>query len=294
MAAGIGSRYGKGIKQLEIVGPSGEIIMDYSIYAAKKAGFNKVIFIIRKDIEKEFKEIIGDRIKKQIDVEYVFQDMDDLPDGFTKPEDRTKPWGTGHAVLACRHIIKDPFVVINADDYYGDMAFVKIHDYLTSEHKQDGKYNIGMVGFELGNTLSVNGGVTRGVCKVNAQSKLVDVVETTGIQEKNGVIVSDLEQPLTKDMLVSMNMWGFAPDILPELEKQFADFLSSLSSEDIKSEYLLPNIVDHLLKSDKAEVTVLSSSDQWFGVTYHEDKEYVINSINKLIEDGKYPKKLFS
>lgn len=293
MAAGIGSRYGKGIKQLEVVGPSGELIIDYSIYAAKRAGFNKVVFIIREDIENEFKEAIGNRIQNEIDVEYVFQDMNNLPDGLHKPAERTKPWGTGHAVLACKDIVHEPFVVINADDYYGDMAFEKVYEFLCNAKEGLEKPEYCMVGFRLGNTLSENGSVTRGVCQVDSSNQLVDVIETTGIFEENGELKSDLNNPLSKDDLVSMNMWGFTPDIFDVLEEKFVDFLNSLKPGDIKSEYLLPNIVDQLLKSGKCNVTVLTSSDRWFGVTYHEDKEYVVNSILQLIENGVYPEQLY-
>ncbi|BBF44251.1 glutamate synthase [NADPH] large chain [Lachnospiraceae bacterium KM106-2] len=293
MAAGIGSRYGKGIKQLEVVGPSGELIIDYSIYAAKRAGFNKVVFIIREDIEKEFREAIGDRIQDQIKVEYVFQDINNLPGGLHKPADRTKPWGTGQAVLACKGIVNEPFVVINADDYYGDMAFEKVYEFLCQAKDGLEKPEYCMVGFQLGNTLSENGSVTRGVCQVSENHQLVDVIETTGIHEEDGKIVSDLDNPLTHKELVSMNMWGFTPDIFEVLENKFIDFLQGLSSDDIKSEYLLPNIVDQLLKAGKCNVTVLTSSDRWFGVTYHEDKDFVVNSILQLIENDVYPKDLY-
>lgn len=296
MAAGLGSRFG-GIKQLEPVGPSGEIIMDYSIYDAIEAGFQKVMFIIRKDLEADFKEVIGERISKHIEVEYVFQDIDNLPEGYVKPEGRTKPWGTGQAVLSCLGHLEDPFVVINADDYYGKEAFVKVNEFLNQTVSSDKQYNFCMVGFELGNTLSDNGSVTRGVCEVNEAGKLADIIETSGIEKKGEIIVSDLDDtsPIKLKMKtpVSMNMWGFTPDFLPELETSFVEFLDGIKGNELKSEYLLPSMVDKLIKEGKAEVTVLTSADKWFGVTYQEDKEVVVASFLGLVKEGVYPNKLF-
>lgn len=296
MAAGLGSRYG-GIKQLEAVGPGGEIIMDYSIYDALEAGFNKVIFIIRKDLEKDFKEIIGNRIAKITEVEYVFQELDNLPAGFTKPADRTKPWGTGQAVLSCIHNVKEPFAVINADDYYGKEAFVKIHDYLVSHNPEEEPYEFCMAGFILGNTLSENGTVTRGICKVNNADLLVDIIETSGIKEVAGKGIAlnkeGEEIEVNLDGPVSMNMWGFTPKLLPELEEGFVEFLSNLSENELKAEYLLPEAVDKLIKTGKARVTVLRTEDKWFGVTYKEDKEMVVRSFNELVKKGVYPPKLY-
>ncbi len=293
MAAGMGSRFG-GIKQLEPVGPSGEIIMDYSAYAAKKAGFNKIVFIIRKDLEEDFVRIVGDRVAKQIAVEYVFQELEDLPEGFTVPEGRVKPWGTGHAILSVKDKIHEPFAVVNADDYYGEEGFQKIYDFLTSQTKSSELYNISMVGFELGNTLSENGSVTRGVCQVNDEHKLVDILETSGIHREGETIVSDFEgQNLTDSTPVSMNMWGFMPDFLNELEHRFVDFLSHIEGNEQKAEFLLPMIVGDLIQEKKAEVTVLSSKDKWFGVTYKADKEYVVKSFAELVKKGVYPEKLF-
>jgi hypothetical protein len=295
MAAGMGSRYG-GIKQLEPVGPSGEIIMDYSIYDAIKAGFNKVVFIIRKDLEKDFKEIIGNRIEKLIHVEYVFQELDALPEGFHKPTERTKPWGTGQAVLCCKDIVKEPFAVINADDYYGKEAFRLVYHFLNDKAYAENQYC--MAGFILGNTLSENGAVTRGVCKANEQNKLVDIVETSGIvpagdhaMAKNAAgedIAIDLNS------VVSMNMWGFKPGLFTYLETGFVDFLSGLNDGELKKEYLLPTKVGELVKENKAEVIVLKTNDRWFGVTYKEDKEAVVKSIRGLIDQGEYPVKLFA
>lgn len=292
MAAGIGSRFGGGIKQLEPVGPAGEIIMDYSIHDALEAGFNKIVFIIRKDLEKDFKEIIGKRIEKIADVSYAFQELDDLPDGFCKPAERTKPWGTGQAILSCKGLLNDPFIVINADDYYGKEAFVKIHDYLVNWTPIPGKFNFCMAGFILGNTLSDNGGVTRGVCNIDENYHLADVDETSDIiKTKEGAAIRMTDgslKPIDAKSYVSMNMWGFTPDLLDELETGFAKFLSDVKEGDLKKEYLLPIIVDQLIKSDKAQVTLLETNDKWFGVTYKEDKETVVESFRKLIAEGVY------
>ena len=296
MAAGIGSRFGEGIKQLAQMGPNGEIIMDYSIHDAKEAGFNKVVFIIRKDIFKEFEVIIGNRIKEQIDVEYVFQELDDLPEGFEVPEGRTKPWGTGQAVLCCKDVVKEPFVIINADDYYGKEAYVKVHDYLVQEQQKDGKLHICMAGFRLGNTLSDNGSVTRGICHIE-NGQLTGVTEThdifktaTGAESRNA---DGSVQELDVKDLVSMNMWGLTPDFMEVLEKGFAEFLSGLAPEDTKKEYLLPELVDHLIKNESAEVDVLETKDTWFGVTYQEDKETVMRAFKNLTEAGIYPQGLY-
>lgn len=298
MAAGIGSRFGGGIKQLAPVGPCGEIIMDYSIYDAKEAGFNKVVFIIRHDLEKDFKEIIGDRIKKYIDVDYAFQELDDLPEGFTCPKDRTKPWGTGQALLSVRGLVNEPFIVINADDYYGKEGFKVVYDYMKNHMKENGeKLDLCMAGFVLKNTLSDNGGVTRGVCKADADNKLVDVTETFDIELKDGVLSAVDENKQKRDVdlndIVSMNMWGLTPKFLDILEEGFPKFLKSMTNE-LKSEYLLPSVIDEAIKSGKASVEVLKSHDKWFGVTYKEDKELVVNSIRALVDKGVYPEKIFS
>lgn len=298
MAAGIGSRFGGGIKQLAKMGPNGEIIMDYSIYDAKEAGFDKVVFIIRKDIEKEFKEVIGNRIGNYIDVEYVFQELNDVPEGFVVPEGRTKPWGTGQAVLCCKDIVKEPFVIINADDYYGKEAFVKLHDFLVNGEKSAKEFTMGMAGFILKNTLSDNGSVTRGVCVADESDMLTKVYETTGIRaNEEGKILCDNEEvqswvkPTDK---VSMNMWAAYPNYLDYLEEGFKEFLSDIDDNPLKKEYLLPNIVDKLIKEDKATVKVLKTNDHWFGVTYQEDKESVQAAFKKLIADGVYPEKLWN
>ena len=297
MAAGIGSRFGEGIKQLAQMGPNGEIIMDYSIHDAKEAGFNKVVFIIRKDIFKEFEEIIGNRIKEQIDVEYVFQELDDLPEGFEVPEGRTKPWGTGQAVLCCKDVVKEPFVIINADDYYGKEAFVKLHDFLLSREDLGREFTMGMGGFILKNTLSDNGTVTRGVSVVDEDGLLSQVHETTGIEMgEDGQIKCDSEEVqewISPEDKVSMNMWAGYPEFLDFLAEDFKDFLVNVEEGDLKSEYLLPNIVDKLLKEERANVKVLETQDRWFGVTYKEDKETVQEAFRGLIADGVYAEKLW-
>ena len=287
MAAGIGSRFGGGIKQLQPVGPNGEIIMDYSIKDAKAAGFDKVVFIIRKDLEKDFKEIIGNRIEKEIEVAYAYQELDDLPAGFKKPEGRTKPWGTGQAILVCKDIVKEPFVVINADDYYGREAFVKLHNFLMSEPAYiDGKLNLGMAGFILGNTLSENGAVTRGICDVDARGYLTDVIETKGIEKtENGAVVREEgreDRVLDTASHVSMNMWALPTEFMSVLENGFAKFLGNLSEDDTKSEYLLPIIIDGLIKSGKAQVKLEETNDKWYCITYKEDIDYVKEAFKSI------------
>ena len=296
MAAGIGSRFGKGIKQLAPVGPNGEIIMDYSIHDALEAGFNKVVFIIRKDIEEEFRTVIGNRIEKIAEVEYAFQALEDLPEGFEKPEDRTKPWGTGQAVLAAKKVLSEPFMVINADDYYGKEAYVKVHDYLVQEQADDGVMHICMAGFRLGNTLSDNGSVTRGICHIE-DGALTGVTETHDIYktEKGAETRSEDNQVTELDVnsLVSMNMWGLTPEFMDILEKGFVEFLSEIKPGDIKKEYLLPEMIDRLIKAGKAKVDVLETKDTWFGVTYQEDKASVTEAFEKLVKDGVYPENLY-
>ncbi len=292
MAAGMGSRYGGGIKQLEAVGPNGEIIMDYSIYDAIEAGFNKVVFIIRKDLEKDFKEIIGRRIEKQVKVEYVFQDSDALPDGFHPQAGRTKPWGTGHAVYCCKNVVNEPFAVINADDYYGKEAFRLIYNFLNSDMQNSNIYC--MAGFVLANTLSENGAVTRGICKTDNDGWLININETFGIVREgnnakaNGVDGRDIVVDINST--VSMNMWGFKPSLFEELEKGFIEFLNDLSPDDIKKEFLLPEAVGNLVNDNISKIKVLKTSDRWFGVTYKEDKASVVESVRNLIDSGAYPK----
>ena len=294
MAAGIGSRFGGGFKQLEPVGPNGEIIMDYSIYDAIEAGFDKVVFVIRKNLEKDFKEVIGNRIEKVVDVDYAYQEVDDIPEKYKKTfADRTKPWGTGQAILCCKDVVDSPFLVINADDYYGKQAFKEAFEYLTKENEEN---EICMVGFVLKNTLSDNGTVTRGVCKVDESNMLVEINETHNIEKtETGAVVRDEngDQIVDVDSPVSMNMWGLHPNFFTILENGFAEFLGNLNVEDMKAEYLLPTIIGGLLEEKKLTVRVLQSKDKWFGVTYKEDKVDVVNAINNLIETGVYPVKLF-
>lgn len=295
MAAGIGSRFGGGIKQLAPVGPSGEIIMDYSIHDALEAGFDKIIFIIRKDLEKDFKEIIGNRIERIAPVEYAYQEMDDLPEGFSVPEGRKKPWGTGQAILCCKDVVDEPFLVINADDYYGKEAYREAYAYLTGR-KDDNAYEACMVGFVLKNTLSDNGGVTRGVCKVDEHRMLSEIVETSNIvktAEGAAVQTEDGAVPIDVESEVSMNMWGLSPKFFEVLDKGFDEFLEKLDPENLKGEYLLPTIIGDLLKEGKMRVEVRKSHDEWFGVTYKEDKPDVVAAIQKLIKDGVYSEKLF-
>ena len=292
MAAGIGSRFGGGIKQLEPVGPNGEIIMDYSIADAMDAGFDKVVFVIRKDLEKDFKEVIGNRIEEKVQVEYAFQELDDIPEQYREVfRERKKPWGTGQAILCCRDVVHEPFLVINADDYYGKEAYREAYKELTSDKEDSDVMNISMVGFILKNTLSENGGVTRGVCKVDEKRMLREIVETHNIIKTDkgaAVKLDEKEEEIDIESPVSMNMWGLQPGFFEILEKGFSEFLSQLNEEDLKSEYLLPTIIGALLKQGKVQVKVLESKDKWFGVTYKEDKEGVVASIRDLIDKGEY------
>ena len=301
MAAGIGSRFGCGIKQLEPVGLHDEIIMDYSIHDAVEAGFNKIIFVIRKDIEDDFRERIGSRLEKVcerlgVELVYAFQDMNDVPGEV--PAERSKPWGTGQAVLAAKERIQEPFAVINADDYYGKEAFRQLHDWLVLEHADTA---IAMAGFILKNTLSENGGVTRGVCKVeDGHIHIVDVVETSNIvMTENGAEADGVA--LDPESYVSMNMWGFpakegcVPSYLKVLEEDFkAFFEKEVPANPLKAEYLLPTHIGGRLRAGKCSVKVLETKDKWFGVTYKEDKELVVNSFKKLIADGIYQEELYS
>lgn len=292
MAAGIGSRFGGGIKQLEPVGPNGEIIMDYSIHDAIEAGFNKIVFVIRREIEEEFRRIIGDRIGQIAEIAYVYQEVDDVPEEYKeKYKNRTKPWGTGQAILCCRKVVKESFVVINADDYYGKEAFIKAYRYLSAERERADTINICMIGFVLKNTLSDNGGVTRGICMVNEEGMLENIVETHNIEKRGNkavVINGNTEKTINSESIVSMNMWGFKPDFFPILANEFEKFLSELCMTDLKSEFLLPTIIGEQLEKKKISVKVLQSFDEWFGVTYKEDKESVIRAIRKLIMQGVY------
>ena len=296
MAAGIGSRFGTGIKQLAKMAPNGEIIMDFSIYDAKEAGFTKVVFVIRRAIEKEFKEVIGNRLSKVMPVEYVYQELEDLPEGYLLPEGRVKPWGTGQAILACKNVVKEPFVIINADDYYGKEAFIKLHDFLISENENKEKMNLAMAGFSLKNTLSENGAVTRGVCVADANGYLKKVIETTGIQIVDGKIQCDnaeVSKWIPSDTMVSMNMWAGYPDFLQYIDEGFSGFLDKLNDNPQKKEYLLPNIVAELLEKRAASVKVLGTSDRWIGITYKEDIEPAQKGFSLMIEKGLYPVNLW-
>ena len=297
MAAGIGSRFGGGIKQLTPMGPEGEIIMDYSIHDAIAAGFNKIVFIIRRDIEADFREIIGNRIEKtcralNVETAYAYQSLTDVPEGVAVPAGRAKPWGTGQAVLACKGLLHEPFAVINADDYYGKEAFIKLHDYLQG-YTPEKPMALAMAGYILKNTLSDNGGVTRGVCRVDENHFLTGVDETSDIV-KTPEGASANGQPLNADSFVSMNFWGLTPEFLDVLEDGFREFFDHIAGRELKAEYLLPIYIDELLHQGKVTVKVLETRDKWFGVTYKEDRETVASSFRKLIEDGVYGHHLFA
>lgn len=285
MAAGMGSRYG-GLKQLDQVGPNGETIIDYSVYDAIKAGYTKVVFIIRKDFEDAFKSTVGNKYQSKIKVEYAFQALDDLPEGFIPPEGREKPWGTGQAILTARNLINEPFTVINGDDFYGAESFKVAHEYYNS-----GADDFSMVAFRMDKTLSDFGGVTRGVCSVE-NGKMVDIVETEGLQKVNGKMISKSTTQFDGSEPVSMNMWGFTPRLFKYLNEMFVDFLKESGTE-LKSEYLIPTVVNDLIQSDREHVTVVNSGAKWFGVTYKDDKPFVVSQIKKLIESGEYPEQLF-
>ena len=292
MAAGMGSRNG-GLKQIDTIDAQGHIIMDFSIYDAKLAGFEKVVFIIKKENLEVFKEVIGDRVAEKMEVSYVFQELDNLPEGYALPEGRVKPWGTGHAVLSAIDAIDGPLAVINADDYYGREAFAKIYDFLAS-NEDDDKYRYAMVGYVLENTLTDHGHVARGVCVTDENNFLTGINERTKIAKRDGgaAYTEDDETwvPLPLDCTVSMNMWGFSKSLLEELNAQFPAFLDEgLKANPMKCEFFLPTVVNNLIDADRATVTVLTSADKWYGVTYKEDKEVVVEAIRKMEEDGKYP-----
>lgn len=297
MAAGMGSRYG-GLKQIDPVDNEGHIIMDFSIYDAKRAGFEKVVFIIKKAIEKEFKAEIGDRISQYMDVEYVYQELDTLPEGFEVPEGRVKPFGTGHAILSCKDVVDGPFAVINADDYYGVHAFQEIYNYLT-ENEDDEKYHYAMVGYILSNTLTENGYVSRGICEMDKNAFLTGITERTHIEQRDmGVQFTEDDgqtwEDIAADSIVSMNMFGFTASMLKELECRFPEFLEKgLKENPMKCEYFLPSVVSDLIEEDKADVKVLRSEDRWYGITYKEDKEAVVSAVQKLKDTGVYPQHLW-
>lgn len=297
MAAGMGSRYG-GLKQIDPVDEYGHMIIDFSLYDAKQAGFEKVVFIIKKENEEIFKEVIGSRIAEYMEVAYVFQDLQNIPEEFTVPEGRVKPWGTGHAVLSCIDIVDGPFAVINADDYYGRKAFQVIYDYLAS-HEDDDKYRYTMVGYRLENTVTDNGHVARGICTTNEAGELIAIHERTRIEKHaDGIAYTEDEgatwTTVPGNTLVSMNMWGFTESILKELQKHFPAFLEKgIRENPLKCEYFLPEVVSGLLADGKATVAVLSSSDKWYGVTYKEDKPVVVAAIRSMKDRGIYPEKLW-
>ena len=297
MAAGMGSRYG-GLKQIDPVDNEGHIIMDFSIFDAKRAGFEKVVFIIKKENEADFREAIGNRLEKYMEVAYAYQDINNIPEGYSVPDGRTKPWGTAHAVLSAIDVVDGPFAVINADDYYGSHAFQVIYDYLTT-HEDDDKYRYTMVGYRLKNTVTENGYVSRGICELNSDRELVSVTEHTRIEKKEDGIAYSEDGGETwtyvdEDVLVSMNMWGFTRSILDEIKAGLPEFLDKgLKENPMKCEYYLPAVVSDLLAEDKAVVKVLESEDKWYGVTYKEDKPVVVAAIQALKDEGLYPQKLW-
>ena len=297
MAAGMGSRFG-GLKQIEPVSDKGEIILDFSLYDAIMAGFKKVIFVIKEENEDAFRELIDNKAGKYIDVEYVFQKIDDLPEGYAVPEGREKPWGTGHAVLAARKVVDGPFAVINADDYYGPGAFQTMYDFLEKAEDND-KYQYCMVGYQIENTLTENGYVSRGVCQLDENSLLTDITERTKIQWQEDKIVYTEDEgqswvELPRGTFVSMNFWGFTASMMKEMEARFPAFLDkALVDNPMKGEYFLPGVVDQLIQEGKAEAKVLKSMDRWYGVTYKEDKEGVVDALQSMKDKGEYPDVLF-
>lgn len=295
MAAGMGSRFG-GPKQITPVGPSGEKIIDYSVYDAKRAGFDEFIFVLNERIKDDFFEAIGNKLAENVTVKYVIQDLNNLPEGFSVPEGRVKPWGTGHAVLSCKDVIDCPFMVINADDFYGQEGFRVLHDFLVNIN-YDSKLQLAMAGYKLGNTITEQGSVSRGICEADADGYLQSIVERTKIMPKDGKIYfTEDEENYTElpfDAITSLNCWAFDNRILPEFEKQFIDFLKNEVSNPLKSEFFLPTVVDNLIKADKATAKVLKTNDKWYGMTYMEDKETVTSAIEGMVEQGIYPKKLW-
>ncbi len=295
LAAGMGSRYG-GLKQVDPVGPSGEAILDYSVFDASRAGFGKVVFIIRKDFEDVFREKVGKKYEGIMEVAYAFQDLNDLPEPFTVPEGRSKPWGTAHAIRSARNVVKEPFAAINADDFYGRDAFKQLAEFLKSSATADGKHHFAMVGYNLSLTLSDHGSVARGVCKIDENGYLADVCEMTKLV-RAGDVAENLENPdspvkVPLNARVSMNLWGFTPALFDELEKRFPIWLAENGAKE-KSEWYIPFVVDELIKDGSADAKVIPTESSWFGVTYREDKPLVVDAIAKLVAAGEYPEKLF-
>ncbi len=290
MAAGMGSRYG-GLKQLDQVGPSGETIIDYSVFDAIRAGFSKVVFIIRRDIEEPFKEQIGARYTGRVRVEYVFQELSDIPAGFSVPEGRTKPWGTAHAMLTAASSVREPFIIINADDFYGKDAFARAAEYL--DRVDPKQLNAALVGFLLKNTLSDHGTVSRGVCAADENGVLVDVEENHGIERnEDGIMISDTRDSLGEDTIVSMNMWAFTPPVFEYARRSFIRFLKESGTRS-DSEIYIPMVVNELIQAESLQVKVLETSAEWFGVTYRDDKPAVVAAIEGLVAEGSYPKALW-
>lgn len=297
LAAGMGSRYG-GLKQIDPVDPEKHTLLDFSVYDAKRAGFKKVVFIIKHAIEEDFVRMVGSRMEPFIQVEYVFQELDKLPEGYTVPEGRVKPFGTGHALLCCKNVVKEPFMVINADDYYGPKAFQMMYDFLTT-HEDGEKYRYAMIGYYIENTITENGSVSRGICQVDADNCLTDIVERTRIEKKGSGAAFTLDEGKTWEnipdhTLISMNCWGFTPGMINELDKQFPVFLDTeVKKNPLKAEFFLPTVVGELLKEEKASVKVLESEEKWYGVTYQEDKRTVMEAIQAKKNAGLYPQELW-
>lgn len=296
MAAGMGSRYG-GLKQIDPVGDNGEIILDYSVYDAIEAGFDRVIFVIKKEIEEDFKAVMAGKFEDKIKVEYAYQDITNLPEGYSVPEGRVKPWGTGHAILSCKDMIDGPFAVVNADDYYGKETFRLVYGELTKESVSDDKYNFCMVGFRIENTLTENGTVARGVCQQDENDYLTDIVERTKIAVLGDRIAYTEDEEtwhdIPKGSTVSMNCWGFTPEMMKELEARFCSFLDKNKDNMLKCEYFLPFVVDDLLKEGKARVKILRTKEKWYGVTYKQDKQAVVTALREKVRDKIYPEKLW-
>ncbi len=295
LAAGFGSRFGGGVKQIEPVGPNGEVLMDYAVYDALRAGFDRVVFIIRRDIEAEFRSGVGRRVEEKCDVEYVYQELGDLPAPFVVPEGRKKPWGTGQALLACRNVLNGPFCVLNADDYYGAEAFQLIHDSISKPQAGGTGLDLCMAGYVLGNTLSDNGGVTRGLCRVSGAGMLEEICETRGIVKLDGAPWAPGEggmRSLDASLSVSMNIWGLPAAFIDYLAEGFVPFLERMGENALSAEYLLPNAVGEMIRAGRGSVRVLPTQEHWFGMTYAEDRLLAQQRIRELIAGGRYPERL--